>query len=75
MLSREETLKHKGWTKQSTHDEPRLSDIVEMYQEIGLDVLLEPYNPDEETGCTACMRGNAGKYKTIYTREAESRKL
>ena len=68
MLSREHTLKKKGWTKQSTHDEPRLSDIVEMYQEIGLDVLLEPFKPDEETGCTACMRQAARNYKTIYTR-------
>ena len=68
MLSREQSLKKKGWTKQSTHDEPRLSHIVEMYQEIGLEVLLEPFNPDEETGCTDCMRGNVQAYKTIYTR-------
>ena len=68
MLFREQTLKKKGWTKQSTHDEPRLSDIVEMYQEIGLEVLLEPFNPDEETGCTDCMRETARNYKTIYTR-------
>ena len=75
MLSREQELSKEGWTRQSTHDEPRLSDIVEMYKEIGLDVLLEPYNPDEEPGCTECMRGAAREYKTIYTREAISDKL
>ena len=69
MLSREQELSKEGWTKQSTHDEPRLSDIVEMYEEIGLEVLLEPYNPDEESGCTECMRGDTRKYKTIYTRQ------
>ena len=39
-----------------------------MYEEIGLEVLLEPFTADEEPGCTACMRGSAEKYKTIYTR-------
>jgi len=67
-MTREEALNKEGWTKQSTHDEPRLSDIVEMYQEIGLDVHLEPFNPNEEPGCTDCMRVSAEKYKTIYTR-------
>ena len=70
MMPREQELNKQGWTKQSTHDEPRLSDIVEMYQEIGLEVLLEPFDPDEEPGCTECMRGSARNYKTIYTREA-----
>ena len=69
MLSREQELSKEGWTKQSTHDEPRLSDIVEMYEEMGLEVLLEPYNPDEEPGCTECMRSGIREYKTIYTRE------
>ena len=67
-MNREAILREEGWTKQSTHDEPRLSDIVEMYEEIGLEVLLEPFNPDEEPGCTDCMRVSAAKYKTIYTR-------
>jgi hypothetical protein len=68
MLSREQELINDGWTKQSTHDEPRLSDIEEMYEEIGLEVLLEPFNPSKEPGCTDCMRASADKYKTIYTR-------
>ena len=68
MLSREQELSKEGWTKQSTHDEPRLSDIVEMYEEIGLEVLLEPYNPEEEPGCAECMRECSKEYKTIYTR-------
>jgi len=72
MMTREQELNKKGWTKQSSHDEPRLSDIVEMYEEIGLEVLLELFNPDEEPGCTECMRENRRKYKTIYTRKAVS---
>jgi hypothetical protein len=68
MLTRAQELINNGWEKQSTHDEPRLSDIVEMYQEIGLEVLLEPFNPDEEPGCSDCMQICSEKYKTIYTR-------
>ena len=68
-MSREQELIKNGWEKQSTHDEPRLSDIVEMYEEIGMEVLLEPFNPAEETGCTTCMRENPQKYKTIFTRD------
>ena len=74
MMIREEALKKEGWTKQSTHDEPRLSEVVNTYEEIGLEVHLEPFDPDEERECTECMRGAAEKYKTIYTREAVSRK-
>ena len=69
MISREQELINKGWEKQSTHDEPRLTDIVEMYEEIGLEVLVEPFNPNDEPGCTDCMQACSDKYKTIYTRQ------
>ena len=68
-MTREEELAEKGWEKQITLDEPRLSDVVEMYEEIGCEVRLEPFNPDEETGCTTCMKITSDKHKTIYTRK------
>ena len=68
MTSEEELARH-GWEKQITLDEPRLSDVVEMYEEIGCEVRLEPFNPDEETGCIACMKIASDKHKTIYTRK------
>lgn len=67
-MTREQELKKAGWTKQSTHDEPRLSHIVEMYEEIGLEVLLVPFNADQAEGCIACLRGASRDYKTIYTK-------
>ena len=70
MTSEEELARH-GWEKQITLDEPRLSDVVEMYEEIGFEVRLEPFNPDEETGCIACMKIASDKHKTIYTRKKE----
>jgi len=68
-MSRESELIRDGWTKQSTHDEPRLSDVVEAYEEMDLDVHLEPFNPENEQGCTECMRVSPERYKTIYTRQ------
>jgi len=68
-LTPEEKLIQQGWGKKATYDEPRLSEMVEMYEEIGLDVHLEPFNPENETGCTGCMQLTPELYKTIYTRK------
>jgi len=68
-LNRHQQLILEGWKKQSTLDEPRLSEMAEMYNEIGFEVYLEPFDPDEESGCFECMKISPQKYKTIYTRE------
>ena len=65
----EEDLVQTGWEKQATYDDPRLSEMVEMYKEIGLEVHLEPFDPDNEEGCTGCMQLTPEKFKTIYTRK------
>ena len=64
----EENLVQAGWEKQATYDDPRLSEMVEMYEEIGLEVHLEPFDPENEEGCTGCMQLTPEKFKTIYTR-------
>jgi len=71
-MTREEELIRQGWEKRTTYDEPRLSEIVEMYKEIGFEVHLEPFNPDEELGCAECMKATPENYKTIYTREEKN---
>jgi hypothetical protein len=68
-MTRKEELVKEGWEKQTTYDEPRLSEIVEMYQEMNLEVHLEPYNPAEEPGCAECMSIAPERFKTIYTRK------
>ena len=67
----EERLLQAGWEKQATYDDPRLSEMVEMYKEIGLEVHLEPFDPENEKGCTDCMLLTPEKYKTIYTRRKD----
>ncbi len=36
-MTREEELKKEGWEKRFTIDEPRLSEMVEQYKELGFD--------------------------------------
>jgi hypothetical protein len=66
-VNREEELKKKGWEKRFTTDEPRLSEAVEQYKEIGFEVLLEPVDISSEE-CASCMGAMAERLKTIYTR-------
>ncbi len=66
-MTREEELKKEGWEKRFTIDEPRLSEMVEAYQELGFEVLLEPVDLSSEE-CTSCISVHPQRYKTLYTR-------
>jgi hypothetical protein len=59
----------RGWTRRTTIDEPRLSELVELYEELGFEVKLQPMSP-EELGdqCSECMLKDSDHYRTIYTR-------
>jgi hypothetical protein len=71
----EEKLIKKGWQKQATYDNPRLSEMVAMYEEIGHEVHLEPFNAENETGCTGCMQLMSDLFKTIYTRRKAEQEI
>jgi hypothetical protein len=73
-MTREEVLKKEGWEKRFTIDEPRLSEMVEQYQELGFEVLLEPLDTSSEE-CTSCISVNPHRYKTIYTRKKNEPKV
>ncbi len=66
-MDREEKLKEQGWEKRFTIDEPRLSEMVEQYKELGFEVLIEPVDLSTEE-CTSCIAAAPDRYKTIYTR-------
>lgn len=70
-MTHQESLVSEGWKRQSTHDEPRLSELADMYEELGFEVHLEPFHPEDEPGCTDCMKISPEKYKTIYTRKRD----
>ena len=58
-----------GWERRTTIDEPRLSELVELYEEIGFEVMLRPVSK-EELGkeCAECLMAEPERYRTIYTR-------
>jgi len=71
-MNRHDQLTAEGWTKKFTADEPRLSEAVEEYKELGFEVLLEPIDPQELSGeCTSCLMASCDRYKTIYTRRTK----
>ena len=70
-MTPEEKLVREGWKKQATYDDPRLTEMIEMYEEIGLEVHLEPFNAENEDRCTGCMQLMPDMFKTIYTRKKQ----
>ena len=79
MTKREEELIGLGWEKRFVADEPRLSEMKELYESIGFEVLLEPLPSKEdmavcaESGCTAVpLDLDSAKYRTIYTKAREA---
>jgi hypothetical protein len=75
-VKREEELIAAGWERRFVASEPRLSEMVEMYREIGFEVHLEPLPSKEEwdasgceeSGCTACFDLDRDRYRIIFTR-------
>lgn len=71
--ARESQLLAQGWAKQFMADEPRLSEAVEEYRELGFEVRLEEVDPAgcaSSGGCTACFADPevAARFKVIFTR-------
>ncbi|MBI5584505.1 MAG: hypothetical protein HY892_11845 [Deltaproteobacteria bacterium] len=70
-MKRQEELENQGWVRQFMADEPRLSEAVEEYQELGFEVHLEPLDPlqpPEGQECIRCLTADGNRYKIIYTR-------
>ncbi len=61
-------LRAAGWQRCFVADEPRLSEAVETYQELGFDVLVLPVRRDVAE-CTVCMRQAPERVRVIYIRD------
>ena len=70
-MTRAEELTAQGWQRQSTTDEPRLSEMAALYRDIGMEVHLEPFHPEEARGCSGCLAEFPDRYRTIYIRKRE----
>ncbi len=67
------------WKRRMVASEPRLSEIVEMYESMGFEVRLEPVDPDDpglaEEECTLCFDDpvEAERTRVVYTRPRTER--
>lgn len=76
-----EELERQGWVRQFVANEPRLSEAVALYEELGFEVHLEPLpkglecgtcagtdGPGEQGACRVCFEGFEEPYRILYTR-------
>ena len=75
-------LEKEGWERKFVTEEPRLSEMVEIYRSLGLEVHLEPVstekrNDDDECQeCRICFEGQPeGEYMIIYTRPSKTESI
>jgi hypothetical protein len=70
-MTREEQLNSQGWVRRFVADEPRLSEAVESYRQLGYEVHLEPLPADPQEGeCRSCLDLDPERYRIIYTRRS-----
>jgi len=69
-LERHRKLVEKGWIRRFTAEEPRLSEMKELYESLGLEVLVTSATFEEARECGDCfdIPEFEDKYMTIYTR-------
>ena len=68
---KDDPLEKEGWQRRSILDEPRLGEVVKMYEDMGLEVQMTDLKPELAEGCKTCIDGQAGKFKVIYTRSGK----
>jgi hypothetical protein len=61
-----------GWQMQFTTDQTRLDEMVEFYQSLGFEVLLESVCDELPLPeCASCYETHCDKYKTIFIRKSK----
>lgn len=73
--SRIEQLESDGWERRNITSEPRLSEIVELYESLNLEIHLEPLSNEIYESiaedCQVCFSGDWENYKIIFTRKKQ----
>lgn len=72
MMTREEELSRDGWEKKFVSCEPRLSEMAELYESLGLEVLLEPLPPKDSSTKGVAGRGGARSVLMRIPKNTES---
>lgn len=71
-MGRREELEQQGWELKFTAKEPRLSEYVRMYEELGMEVLVEPMEEDPGQ-CQVCYGCSLDEYKVVFTRPRQKK--
>ena len=71
-MTRRERMEAENWRRMSVLSEPRLSEAVELYTELGHEVRVLPFDPKEDGcgECDICYRGTTDVF-VIYARPRE----
>lgn len=66
-------LEQEGFEKRGIYDEPRLSEILQMYKELGFEVLVVDYERSLDSDCSLCLEEaqDNTRYKVVYTRKGK----
>ena len=74
---KEADLLAEGWIKQTTIGEPRLSEIVENYRQLGYEVHVIEHQEESGGGCNTCFTAGAEMgqvYGDVYIRKGKGGK-
>jgi len=63
-------LESENWQRRGIFTEPRLSELVAFYRELGYDVLVRAFEPSDlaEGPCRECFLLFPERFKILYTR-------
>lgn len=64
----DDELTGQGWERRSILDISRLDEVVEMYRELGFEVLVRDFDPTMVTDPDSCIECTDDKVKVVYTR-------
>lgn len=61
----------KGWTLRGIYDDPRLTELASLYEDLGFRVHLAPCTSALVSGCKECLKHTPEKYKVLYTKKMD----
>ncbi len=63
--------KLEGWEERYVGQDPRLSEVAEMYRELGFEVRYELYEPEDCGDCNVCFEESPTPMTALYVRKPE----
>lgn len=66
-MERKKTRKGR-WEKKGIFDDPRVSELSKMYEDMGFSVKLIRLDPTLESACTQCMKEHPDRFRVLYTK-------